>query len=186
MMADMTEEIERARAKWRYRGQTRPPWAIEPHAGQESVWDYPRPPSVDPSSQLVEVKTADGVLIASSRQTVRIKETAGAPVYYVPPDDVNMQLLVPEAGNSFCEWKGSASYWSVTTKTTVIKCAGWNYQKPFKDYEAIKGYLAFYANKLECFVDGERAAPQPGGLYGGWVTRNIVGPIKGEPGTESW
>ncbi len=112
--------------------------------------------SVDPCSQLVEVKTADGVLIASSKRTVRIKETGCAPVYYVPPADVNMEFIVPEAGSSFCPWKGTASYWSVKTKTAVINKACWSYHEPLKDAEAIKDYLAFYTNKLECFVDGER------------------------------
>ncbi len=91
-----------------------------------------RTPSVDPSSKLVEVKTADGVLIASSRRTVRVKETGGAPAYYVPPDDVAMELMVPEAGSSLCPWKGTASYWSVKTETAVIKKACWSYQEPFK------------------------------------------------------
>jgi len=145
------EEIATARAKWRYRGQTRPPWAIEPQAGQESVWDYPRPPSVDFSDQLVEVKTADGFLVSSSRRTVRIKETAGAPTYYIPPDDVKMELLAPEQGCSFCEWKGSTSYWSVKTTTSVIRNACWSYPHPLEGYEAINGYIGFYPGKLECY-----------------------------------
>ena len=180
------EEIATARAKWRYRGQTRPPWAIEPQAGQESLWDYPRPPSVDPSDQLVEIKTADGVLVSSSRRTVRIKETAGAPTYYIPPDDVKMELLAPEQGCSFCEWKGSTSYWSVKTTASVIRSACWSYPHPLEGYEAVKGYIGFYPGKLECYVDGERVSPQPGEFYGGWVTHNIVGPMKGAPGTGWW
>jgi uncharacterized protein (DUF427 family) len=169
---------------WNYRGQARPDFAEEPGPGQESVWDYPRPPALVECDSLVEVKMAD-IVIASTRNALRVLETASPPTYYIPPDAVDMTQLVRTADSSYCEWKGRATYWGLAQhpKGTSV---GWSYEGPSQHFAAIDGYLSFYPARLECYVDGERVRPQPGAFYGGWVTSRVVGPFKGEPGTGHW
>lgn len=179
------EWVERARAKWRYRGQERPPFAAEPGPGQESVWDYPRPPRVSPDAREVTVGLGD-ILIARSTRTIRILETAGPPTFYIPPEDIDFQYLEAATGDTHCEWKGTGAYWSVVTPQTRLKRVAWSYPDPFPGYEAIRGCLSFYPAHLECRVAGVRVLPQPGKYYGGWVTPEITGPFKGEPGSEQW
>jgi uncharacterized protein (DUF427 family) len=151
------------------------------------VWDYPRPPRVEPVAARVRV-VIGGIVVADSTRALRVLETAGAPVYYVPPADVRMDLLRPSAGSSVCEWKGTASYWSLAAPAgPPVADIAWSYEQPSHGYEAIAGHLAFYAGRVdEAWVGDERATPQPGGFYGGWVTSRVVGPIKGEPGSWGW
>jgi uncharacterized protein (DUF427 family) len=160
--------------------------AVVPGPGQESVWDYPRPPRVAPVIERIRV-VVDGVAIADSSSAMRVLETAGAPVYYLPRADVRMDLLRPSGGSSQCEWKGTASYWSLGGQLRSIPDLAWSYDHPGPGYEAIAGHLAFYASKVdEAWVGDERATPQPGGFYGGWMTSRITGPVKGEPGSWGW
>jgi uncharacterized protein (DUF427 family) len=142
---------------------------------------------VEVSSKHVQV-IFNGVVLADTRRAKRVLETAGAPVYYIPPEDVRMDLVsLSDGGSSFCEWKGRASYIDVMVGDERALRAGWFYPEPTEGYRAIKDHIAFYVQKMEaCYVDGEKARPQPGAFYGGWVTDDIVGPIKGEPGTEWW
>ena len=165
----------------------RRPVRVEPGPGQESVWDYPRPPAVVPSARRVRVEHA-GVEVADSTRAIRILETAGAPVWYLPRDDVRMDLLRRSEGRgTWCEWKGSASYFDLVAGDVTSRRAAWTYERPSPGYEAIAGHVAFYASRVDrATVDGEEARPQPGGFYGGWVTDEIVGPIKGEPGSDGW
>jgi uncharacterized protein (DUF427 family) len=160
---------------------------VVPGPGQESVWDYPRPPRVETVRERVRV-VVGGVALADSMRALRVLETAGAPVYYVPRDDVRLDLLRPTSKTTHCEWKGAASYWSlVAPDGSQIPEIAWSYEHPNPGYEAISGHLAFYASRVdEAWVGDERATPQPGGFYGGWVTSRIVGPIKGEPGSWGW
>ena len=167
---------------------TRPIHPPRPGPGQESVWDYPRPPVVVPSDRHVRVVHGD-VTIADSGDALRVLETAGAPVWYLDPRDVRMDLLRPSAaGATFCEWKGRATYFDlVLPDGTAVPRVAWRYDQPQPGFEAIRGRVAFYAGRVdEATVDGERVWPQPGGFYGGWVTGDVVGPFKGEPGTEGW
>jgi uncharacterized protein (DUF427 family) len=175
----------RARAHWRYRGQERPPFALEPGPGQESVWDYPRPPRIDRVSGEVLVRHG-GVVLARSARALRVLETASPPTVYLPPDDVTPHVLVPASGSSRCEWKGTAAYWSVVLPDERLDRVAWSYPAPLPEFEALAGYVSFYPALVECWIGGARAEPQPGGFYGGWVTPEIVGPMKGWPGTESW
>lgn len=175
----------RAREKWRYRGERRPDFASEPGPGQESVWDYPRPPRIEPDGRHVEVRYA-GVSIAETTRAVKVLETASPPVIYVPPDDVAMNHLELSTRRSTCEWKGRARYWHVRVGQSRAEYAAWSYADPFPGYEEIAGYLSFYPSLVECYIARERAEPQAGGFYGGWVTAGIVGPWKGAAGTESW
>ena len=170
---------------WEYRGQKRPPFALEPGRGQESVWDYPRPPALQRDGRRVEVRFGDAIL-ADSRRTYRVLETASPPTFYIPPADVHVELLRPSAGASFCEWKGAARYWALRAEGSPGEAVAWSYPQPTAPFAPIAEYFSFYPARVECYVDGERVLPQGGGFYGGWVTREIVGPFKGEPGTGSW
>jgi uncharacterized protein (DUF427 family) len=173
--------LERARRGWRYTGERRPPFAIAPGPGQESVWDYPRPPRIEPERRRVKVFAGD-VLLAESDRAFRVLETASPPTVYVPPSDVAMHLLERRAGNTFCEWKGQASYYDVVTPEGRIPRAAWSYARPFPSFEDLAEYVSFYPQLLTCLLGGEQVRPQPGGFYGGWLTSEIVGPVKGEPG----
>ncbi|MEM6496662.1 MAG: DUF427 domain-containing protein [Pseudomonadota bacterium] len=167
---------------WKYRGQKRPGFAIEPEPGQESVWDYPRPPAIEACNKTVIV-TADTLPIAQSSRAVRILETASPPTVYVPPEDINLETLSAISGSSFCEWKGAASYYSLASGGRAV---AWQYRSPAKAFSKIKDYLCFYPGRVDCFLDDEPVKPQAGEFYGGWVTNDIVGPFKGDPGTGGW
>jgi uncharacterized protein (DUF427 family) len=157
-----------------------------PRPGQESAWDYPRPPALVPSHRVVRVEHG-GEVIAESRRAIRVLETAGAPVWYLPPQDVRIDLLRPVPGQTVCEWKGAASYFDVVVGEVTARRAAWTYPVPRPGYESIAGHVAFYAGRVDrATVDGERVRPQPGTFYGGWVTDDVVGPFKGEPGSEGW
>jgi uncharacterized protein (DUF427 family) len=170
-----------------HNGSVNRPRRIEPGPGQESVWDYPRPPRVEPTSKHVEVVFND-VVVADSRRAVRVLETAGAPTVYVPPEDVRMDLLSPsERAATVCEWKGLATYYDLTVSDRTAPEAAWTYLGPNRPYAEIAGWFCFYPGRVDaCFLDGARVRPQPGKYYGGWVTGDVVGPFKGEPGTEAW
>jgi uncharacterized protein (DUF427 family) len=170
---------------WHYRGQQRPPFARQPGPGQESVWDYPRPPLLVPDTRRVEVFAGDWRVGGSSR-ALRVLETASPPTFYLPPEELDLTLLCPSAERSACEWKGTARYWVLAGPTDGARLVAWSYATPPARYAAMAGYLAFYPGRVRCFVDGERVRPQPGGFYGGWITDEVVGPFKGEPGTEHW
>ena len=163
----------------------RPPFAIPPGAGQESVWDYPRPPRLVRDAREVTVRAGE-VEIARSRSVIRVLETASPPTFYLPLADVHREYLEPAGGRSYCEWKGEARYWHVVAGGARIERAAWSYPDPLPPFVDLKWHLAFYAGLLDCRVDGIRVLPQPGRFYGGWITPEIVGPFKGEPGTEGW
>ncbi len=159
---------------------------VVPGPGQESVWDYPRPPRVETVDDRIRV-VVGGTVIADSGRALRVLETAGAPVYYVPREDVRMDLLAPTLHSTHCEWKGDAGYWSVAIDGRKVENVAWSYEAPKAGFEPITGHLAFYAWRVdEAWVGDERATPQAGRFYGGWVTDRIVGPIKGEPGSAAW
>ena len=170
---------------WNHWGQSRPDFASPTAAGQESVWDYPRPPICEPIPRQVTVKLLDTV-IASSKAAIRVLETASPPTVYIPPEDIRMDYLQPAAGHSFCEWKGQANYWTVEVPGRTVRQAGWSYPQPSDRFQSLAGYLSFYPAKVICLLDDEWVRPQEGGFYGGWVTDEIVGPWKGEPGTSGW
>lgn len=167
----------------------RTPERIAPGPGQESVWDYPRPPRLEPTSKHIEV-IFNGEVIADTRRAKRILETSHPPTYYIPPEDCRLKEFFKPASNrstSFCEWKGMASYYTIEVNGKKAENVAWYYTNPSKEFSAIKDHVAFYASRMdECRVDGERVTPQPGGFYGGWITKDIVGPFKGSPGTMGW
>ena len=159
---------------------------IEPAPGQESVWDYPRPPRLEDTDKHVQV-IFNGVVIADTRRAKRVLETSHPPVYYLPPEDVRMDLLTTAPGGSYCEWKGMAGYYTVTVGDRRADSVAWYYPNPTPTFAPLKDYIAFYPGRMDaCFVNGERVTPQPGEFYGGWITSDVVGPFKGEPGTMGW
>lgn len=177
--------LDAARAHWNWRGQTRPPFAIVPGPGQVSVWDFPRPPRLVHDSREVVIRWGD-VPVARTSRAVLVLETAHPPSFYIPWADVACDLLHPSRGSSFCEWKGPASYWSLVNGTRSLPGVAWSYPKPLAGAELIADCVAFYPTSLNCTVGGEPVTPQPGGFYGGWITPELVGPFKGEAGTQGW
>ena len=152
----------------------------------ESVWSYPRPPRVEPSSRRIRVELG-GITIAESSRALRLLETSHPPVYYLPAEDVRLDLLQKSARQTFCEFKGVATYWSARAGERSIRDCAWSYAQPSPGYEAIRDYIAFYPSRVDaCWVDDERVTPQAGDFYGGWITSEIEGPFKGERGTEGW
>ncbi|MEM9519905.1 MAG: DUF427 domain-containing protein [Actinomycetota bacterium] len=163
----------------------RRPTPLQPGPGQESVWDYPRPPQIERVDRTIRVEV-DGIVIADAPHAIRILETSHPPTYYVSPDHVDGRFLAAAGGGSFCEWKGIASYFDVVVDVQRIEGAAWCYPDPSGAFSDLANHLAFYPALVACFVDNERVRPQPGQFYGGWITDDVVGPFKGEPGTQFW
>lgn len=152
----------------------------------ESVWDYPRPPRVEPSSEHVVV-THGGVVVADTTASLRVLETSHPPTYYLPVDAFAPGVLRPGAGSSWCEWKGEAAYFDLVVAETVVPAVAWTYPTPSRGFEAIVDHVALYPGRVDgCTVDGEVVQPQPGNFYGGWITSRVTGPFKGAPGTSGW
>jgi uncharacterized protein (DUF427 family) len=162
------------------------PEPIAPRPGQESVWDYPRPPRLEPvTARLVVV--LGGESIADTTRGHRVLETSHPPNYYFPPHDIAPGALERTAGGSFCEFKGRAHYYTVRGGERVEPEAAWGYDHPSPGFDSLAGRVAFYAGRMDaCFVDGEPVTPQPGGFYGGWITSDVAGPFKGGPGSRGW
>jgi uncharacterized protein (DUF427 family) len=184
-MVEIPEWVQAARDQWRWRGQTRPPFARQPGAGEESVWDYPRPPQLAADHREVIVRW-NGREVARTRHAIRVLETAHPPSFYLPWDDVARHLLRPAPGSSFCEWKGPACYWSLVDGERQLPEVGWSYPRPLAHAAALSRCVAFYAAALDCEVGGFKVTPQPGGFYGGWITPEVIGPFKGDPGSQGW
>ncbi|MFW3171434.1 DUF427 domain-containing protein [Geodermatophilus sp. CPCC 206100] len=154
--------------------------------GQESVWDYPRPPSAEVTGRRVVVELA-GRTLADSTRAVRVCETSHPPVYYVPRGDVADDVLRRAPGTSWCEWKGAATYWDAVVGDRRVPAVGWSYEDPDPRYTLLRGAVAFYPSRVDrALVDGEPVRAQAGDFYGGWITAEVVGPFKGEPGTLGW
>ena len=152
----------------------------------ESVWDYPRPPRVEPSTRRIRVVLGD-VTVADTTRAFRVLETSHPPGYYIPPGDVLSEYLRPSRRRTYCEFKGQASYYDLVVGERVVRDAAWYYPDPAPGYEVIRAHLAFYPGRVDaCFVDEEQVAAQEGDFYGGWLTADIVGPFKGGPGTAGW
>lgn len=162
------------------------PAYIEPGPGQESVWDYPRPPRLEQRHEQVLV-VLGGLTIAETTEAWCVLETSHPPTYYLPRAAFAAGSLRPAPGTSFCEWKGMASYLDVVAGDVVAAQAAWTYPEPTAGFAALRDHVAIYPAPMDgCFVDGERVEAQPGGFYGGWVTSRVAGPFKGAPGTLNW
>jgi uncharacterized protein (DUF427 family) len=157
-----------------------------PKEGQESVWDYPRPPRVEATQKEIRVEF-NGEVIAQTQRAYRVLETSHPPVYYIPVEDVKREYLTQTKQRTVCEFKGAASYWTLKVGDQVSQNAAWSYADPQPGFEVIKNYLAFYPSRVDaCYVNGEKVKPQEGDFYGGWITSEIVGPFKGGAGTWGW
>ncbi len=150
----------------------------------ESVWDYPRPPRLERTNRRIRM-VQGGVVLADTREALRVLETSHPPVYYLPPAALAKGMLERSGSRqSFCEFKGLAGYWSFVGGRQDV---AWSYEKPTHGFAALAGHLAFYASKVdECWVDDERVVPQDGDFYGGWITSDLKGPFKGAKGTLGW
>lgn len=164
----------------------RPTQPEKPGPGQESVWDYPRPPRLERVHARLRVDFA-GQTIADTTDGFRVLETSHPPVYYISRADIRAGVLSDAPGQSFCEFKGVARYWTLDLNEHTSERAGWSYPTPTPAFAQIRDHIAFYASKVEaCWVGDERVQAQQGDFYGGWITTKVVGPFKGAPGTMGW
>lgn len=162
------------------------PTPLRPGPGQESVWDYPRPPRVEPTGSQIEIRLG-GQVVARTTAALRVLETSHPPTYYLPVSAFAEGVLRPAAGSSYCEWKGDASYLDVVTAARTAARAGWTYPRPSPGFEVLVGHVAVMPGAMDaCTVDGEVVVPQEGGFYGGWITSRVVGPFKGGAGSRGW
>ena len=167
------------------------PHRIEPQPGQESVWDYPRPPRLEPFTHPISI-IFNGVTIAQTDRSIRVLETSHPPTYYFPPEAVKTEFIQLNPRRTYCEWKGGAIYYDLIVtpeagESRRVDQVAWSYPDPTPNFTAIRNCLSFYAEPMDaCWVNGIRVEPQPGNFYGGWVTPNIVGPFKGAMGTWGW
>ena len=158
----------------------------KPGPGQESVWDYPRPPALEQINEGIRV-IWEGHEIVRSHAAYRVLETSHPPVYYIPPEDIDMQYLTAGSGASFCEYKGRAAYYNLKDNRTGVPNAAWYYPTPSKAFAAIAGYVAFYPSKVDqAWVGDDLVTAQEGDFYGGWITPKVVGPFKGSAATWGW
>ncbi|MEM6295724.1 MAG: DUF427 domain-containing protein [Myxococcota bacterium] len=187
-MAKIPDSIKAARALWSQPGRPGPSASsiVAPGPGQESVWDFPRPPRLEAWGERVRIEFG-GREIANTTAALRVLETSHPPTYYIPPADVDPEVLRRAPGASMCEWKGTAAYFDVVVGEHVATKSAWAYPDPFEDFAEVRDHLAFYCAAMDaCWVGEHRAQPQPGGFYGGWVTAHVVGPFKGGPGSAGW
>ncbi len=163
------------------------PRRIEPGPGQESVWDYPRPPRVEGCGRQLRV-VFNGCVVAETTRALRVLETSQPPAYYFPPEDVRLARFFTRARHTtLCEWKGVAYHYSIAVAGRTAENAAWSYPAPAAGYETIADHVAFYPARVDaCYLDGERVRAQEGDFYGGWITCDVIGPFKGGPGTEGW
>ena len=151
----------------------------------ENVQHYPRPPVLEPVPYRLHIELG-GAIAADTTRGLRVLETHHAPTYYFPPEDV-LADLAPVQRRSFCEWKGRAVYWSVSAGGVTAAGAAWSYPAPTASFGPLTDYIAFYSGQMTaCWVAGMRVTPQPGDFYGGWVTRNLTGIVKGDAATRQW
>ncbi len=162
------------------------PNPIPPKPGQESVWDYPRPAILEDTNKHLKV-IFNGIILAETNKGKRVLETSHPPGYYIPPENVKQEYLIQNTKKTFCEWKGWACYYDISIGNKYVKNAVWQYLNPTSSFLPLKGYYSFYASLMDaCYVNDELVKPQVGDFYGGWITNDIVGPFKGEPGTKWW
>jgi uncharacterized protein (DUF427 family) len=162
------------------------PQPIKPAPGQESVWDYPRPPRLEDTDKHIQI-IFNNVIIVDTHSAKRLLETSHPPSYYIPPQDIKMEYLHKTPQSSFCEWKGVAGYYTIRVGEREAPNAAWFYPQPTPEFASLQDYVAFYVHFMDdCYVNGEKAQPQPGNFYGGWITSDIVGPFKGVPGSWGW
>ena len=162
------------------------PEPIHPRPDQESVWDYPRPPRIEPADKHIKI-IFNNKLIADTHRSKRILEISHPPNYYIPLDDIEIAYLTPSTHSTYCEWKGRAHYYTLQVGGRKAKNVAWYYPTISPEYEELEGYVGFYPGPMDaCYIDSEEVKPQAGSFYAGWITNDVVGPFKGGPGSWGW
>ncbi|MEH2265916.1 DUF427 domain-containing protein [Nostoc sp.] len=162
------------------------PNPIVPEPGQESVWDYPRPARLEDSNKSIRI-IVNSIVLAETSKAKRVIETSHPPSYYLPSEDIKLEYLIETPKKTWCEWKGKCQYYDISVGDRYINNAVWRYFDPSPDFVTIQEYYAFYPSLMDaCYVNDELVMSQPGDFYGGWITTDIVGPFKGNPGTMGW
>ncbi len=184
-MDELPQWILAAREQWQWQGKARPAFAKSPGPGQVSVWDFPRPPRLVHDAREIVIRWG-AVEVARSSHAILVLETSHPPSVYLPWSDVATHLLQAAGEGSFCEWKGLANYWNLVDDKRTLPGVAWSYPEPLSGAKKLAHCVAFYPALLDCRVGSAPVTPQPGGLYGGWITPELVGPFKGEPGSEHW
>lgn len=152
----------------------------------ESVWDYPRPPRVEESTDHVIVRF-NGQVLVDTVSSLRVLETSHPPAYYLPISEFVVGALQPIPRRTVCEFKGVAAYFDIVLDGRRADAAAWLYPEPTDGYRVLNDHVALYPGLMdECTVNGEVVTKQDGDFYGGWITSDIVGPFKGAPGTLGW
>jgi len=183
-MLDVSREVAFARSAFQWRGSVRPDFAHAEADGEESVWDYPRPPVAMPEWRLVQVY-ADRRLVADTEEAVRVLETGHPPLVFLPPDDIEWEWLQDSGVAAESIWLGQGTWYDLVIDGERIERVAWSYQRVYPEYADLQGWVAFHPARLHCVLDGESVYPQQGEL-GGWITRGVIGPFKGGPGSEDW
>lgn len=168
---------------WKNTGKTRPAFADEPKEGQESVWDYPRPPAVIEETRTIKI-AVNGATLANTTRALKVCETASPPTYYIPMQDVVVDDLIPLSHSTYCEWKGQSSYFAHVSRPDMV--IAWTYRTPKPAFAQLRDHLCVYASKADCTLGSEVVRAQSSDFYGGWITSDIAGPFKGDPGTSGW
>lgn len=167
----------------------RSPRPVEPPSagpGQESVWDYPRPPDVVTDARRVRV-VFGGLTICDTTDGVRVRETSHPPTWYLPRSAFVDVELRADPRTSWCEFKGRARYVTFDVPGRTERAVAWSYDDPPPAFEALRGRLALYPGRMDaCWVGDEQVQAQEGDFYGGWITSDVVGPFKGGDGTLGW
>ena len=162
------------------------PNLILPQAGQESVWDYPRPAILQDINKHVKV-ICNGIVLAETNRGKRVLETSHPPTYYFPPEDIKLEHLIATPKRNLCEWKGAYQYYDISIGDKHLKYAAWRYFYPTTNLVPIEKYYGFITALMGAYyVNDELVKPQSGEFYSGWITADIVGSFKGEPGTWGW
>ena len=150
------------------------------------MWDYPRPPRLEASSETIEIRLG-GEVVAYTNRSVRVLETTHPPAYYLPVSAFAAGVLRPVEGSTFCEWKGVANYFDLVTTAATAPRAAWIYPDPTDGFASLSDHISVMPSMVDaCLVDGEVVRAQEGGFYGGWITDRVVGPFKGGPGSRGW
>ncbi|WRT68024.1 uncharacterized protein IL334_004999 [Kwoniella shivajii] len=175
--------------------------ALAPQKAEEDVWKYPRPPALQRTPNRLRVvwtsTQGEETIIADTTEGYRVLETSHPPTYYLPPSSIKVPIQ-KTSRQTYCEWKGKASYHTIrlSPNSASIENRIWSYPQPTATFSPIKDHFSFYAStgtnernaggKWRCYVDEEEVGVQEGDFYGGWITSNIKGKMKGGPGTWGW
>ena len=116
-------------------------------------------------------------MLAESDRALRVLETSHPPTIYIPPGDLDPELLVPSSARStWCEYKGAARYVDAVVAGRRVEAIGWSYADPSPGYERLRDYVSFYPGRVDgAWLGDARVEAQPGDFYGGWITSHPAG-----------